>query len=180
MATINTNSSGGTISGSTTVASTATITGFSILSGGVATISGVDSASTIFAGGAETIVNGGGAVFDTVYGSQIVASGGTATNDVVYGAVTVSGAATVTNTTLVNGGVLTLATGKATEAGTLTMSGVDNQIVVGSLPSSATNGLPGRSRLLHACHPRLVINSINNIEIWQSSTIQKSENSSAA
>lgn len=105
MATINTNSSGGSINGSTTVASNATITGFSILSGGVATISGVDSASTIFAGGAETIVNGGSMASDVVYGAVTVSSGG------VQGA------------TVQSGGVITLYGSGAADSGSTILAG---------------------------------------------------------
>jgi autotransporter passenger strand-loop-strand repeat protein len=114
-----------------------------ILSGGVALISGSDTSSVISAGGSETVF--GSATGDQIYGTQLVSAGtAVVTSETVYsggnlnlflkgavanattvqagGALNISGAAVASNTVL-QGGSVVLESAKASIGGTLSFSG---------------------------------------------------------
>ncbi|WP_158743912.1 Hint domain-containing protein [Acidisphaera sp. L21] len=127
-----------------TVQSGGAITSSTILSGGMAVVSGTDANSIISAGGTETVL--GSATGDKVFGTQIVsAATAVVSNETVFnggavdlflkgavasgvtissgGTLNISGNATATNTVLVNGGVVDLQSPKAVLSGSLTFSG---------------------------------------------------------
>lgn len=133
-----------------------TILGATILAGGQAVVSGIDSGSTISSGGSETVLGAAGG--DQIYGTQIVS----ATNAVVSGetvhaggvldlflkttsaldtvvdsggALAISGNAVVSNVVLNGGAVLEMQSPKANVLGTLVFSGaatIDEQDIVSS------------------------------------------------
>ena len=156
-------SSGLVISGGDTlvVASGGTVSGLTVLSGGSATISGLDSGSTVAAGGNELVY--GSAVGDIVAGVQTVSTtatqNGLVSNETVTsgglvflsikstsgsaitvltgGTLGINGAISATNTTL-SGGTVNLESAKATLTGSLVFAGGGTLDVTGN--TSAGSG----------------------------------------
>ncbi len=147
--------------GTVTVLSGGNLISASILSGGSATISGTDTATTISAGGSELVF--GTANGDQIYGTQIVSSSttsaiGSVAGETVFnggvvdlyikGAVAsgtvldtgaslnISGNATAENT-VINGGTILLESGKAALGGAVTFAG--SGAIVESVQVSATS-----------------------------------------
>jgi autotransporter passenger strand-loop-strand repeat protein len=115
-----------------------------VLSGGSATVTGVDSATTISAGGSELLL--GSATGDQIYGTQLIsAASAIATSETIYnggvidlylkggsvvdttissgGTLAISGNASATDTVILGGGVIELQSPKATVLGSLVFSG---------------------------------------------------------
>ena len=115
-----------------------------VLSGGSATITGVDSGTTISAGGSELLL--GSATGDQIYGTQLIsAASAVATSETIYnggvvdlylkggsvvdttissgGTLNISGNASATDTVIIGGGVIDLQSPKATVLGSLVFSG---------------------------------------------------------
>ena len=138
-------------SGSTlTVNGGGTVVSATILSGGAATVAGLDSGSVISAGGNETVL--GSAVGDQVFGTQLISAGGAVVSgETVFnggsvdlflkggavdnltvssgGALNINGNATGSNTVVAGGGVIDLQSPKANLTGTLTFSGAGTLLV---------------------------------------------------
>jgi autotransporter passenger strand-loop-strand repeat protein len=139
-----------------TVLSGGTAASATILSGGIATISGTDSGSTIAAGATETLI--GSAVGDSIAGTQnitvstavigneTVLSGGSISVGIKSvtvsgitvnsgGSLTLNGAITASNTVL-SGGTVNLTSPKATLSGSLVFSGAST-LVISALSSTS-------------------------------------------
>ncbi len=143
-----------------TVASGGVVSGVTILSGGSATISGLDSGSVVAAGGSELVY--GTATGDSVAGTQTVSSAGglvglvssetvlsggtvnlaikgtsgTAITVLTGGTLGINGAISATNTTL-SGGTVNLESAKATLTGSLVFAGGGTLDVTGNTSAGA-------------------------------------------
>jgi autotransporter passenger strand-loop-strand repeat protein len=125
-----------------TVASGATVTGASILSGGSASIYGTDSGSTIALGGTETVFSTGSASNDVISGTQLVS--GTVADETIAsgGSVSIAAGASASNLVL-SGGVLNLGSADLSGGITFAAGGTLEQSAIfsdGAVISGFTSG----------------------------------------
>ena len=130
----------------TLILSGGTVTGLSVISGGVSDIlnGGVASATTVFNGGTQDIFTGGKAKFAVVSsgGMELVSSGGTAISTTVesLGSSTVFSGGVVSNVTIAGGTFDLLSGGTAT--GFIDFSGTGGELIIGSktMPTTTISG----------------------------------------
>jgi autotransporter passenger strand-loop-strand repeat protein len=130
----------------TLILSGGTVTGLSVVSGGVSDIlsGGVASATTVFNGGAQDVFNGGKAKFAVVSsgGMEFVSSGGIAISTTIkaHGSSTVIAGGVASNVTIAGGTFDLLSGGTAT--GFIDFTGTGGELIIGSktMPTTTISG----------------------------------------
>jgi autotransporter passenger strand-loop-strand repeat protein len=130
----------------TLILSGGTVTGLSVVSGGVSDIlsGGIASATTVFNGGAQDVFNGGKAKFAVVSsgGMEFVSSGGIAISTTIkaHGSSTVFAGGVASNVTIAGGTFDLLSGGTAT--GFIDFSGTGGELIIGSktMPTTTISG----------------------------------------